>query len=59
MQKAKSRIKMQNMHTKNKIYGLIFDVDGVIADTEPVNAKVTIMVLNDMFGLEGRQTRRF
>jgi beta-phosphoglucomutase len=34
-------------------YGLIFDVDGVIADTEPVNARVTIRVLREMFGLEG------
>jgi HAD superfamily hydrolase (TIGR01509 family) len=37
----------------NRLYGLIFDVDGVIADTEPVNAKVTIRVLDDMFGLKG------
>jgi len=34
-------------------YGLIFDVDGVIADTEPLNAKVTIRVLKDMFGVQG------
>jgi len=34
------------------LYGLIFDVDGVIADTEPVNAKVTIKVFEDMFGLK-------
>ncbi len=36
-----------------QLYGLIFDVDGVVADTEPLNAKVTIRVLKDMFGLEG------
>jgi len=36
-----------------QLYGLIFDVDGVIADTEPLNARVTIRVLKDMFGLEG------
>ncbi|MCJ7778674.1 MAG: HAD family phosphatase [Sedimentisphaerales bacterium] len=36
-----------------QLYGLIFDVDGVIADTEPVNAKVTIKVFEDMFGLKG------
>jgi HAD superfamily hydrolase (TIGR01509 family) len=36
----------------NKLYGLIFDVDGVIADTEPVNARVTIKVFEDMFGLK-------
>jgi HAD superfamily hydrolase (TIGR01509 family) len=34
-------------------YGLIFDVDGLIADTEPLNARVTIRVLQDMFGLDG------
>jgi HAD superfamily hydrolase (TIGR01509 family) len=34
-------------------YGLIFDVDGLIADTEPINAKVTIRVLEEMFGLKG------
>jgi beta-phosphoglucomutase len=36
-----------------QLYGLIFDVDGVIANTEPLNARVTIQVLKDMFGLEG------
>lgn len=40
-------------------YGLIFDVDGLIADTEPLNAKVTIRVLADMFGLEGVQYEDF
>jgi HAD superfamily hydrolase (TIGR01509 family) len=35
-----------------QLYGLIFDVDGVIADTEPLNAKVTIRVLKDMYGLD-------
>ncbi len=35
------------------IYGLIFDVDGLIADTEPINARVTIRVLDTMFGLKG------
>ena len=37
----------------NAQYGLIFDVDGLIADTEPINAKVTIRVLEEMFGLKG------
>jgi HAD superfamily hydrolase (TIGR01509 family) len=37
----------------NKLYGLIFDVDGVIADTEAVNAKVSIKVFADLFGVEG------
>ena len=36
-----------------RLYGLIFDVDGVIADTEPLNARVTIRVLKDMYGLDG------
>ena len=33
-------------------YGLIFDVDGVIADTEAVNARATSKVLADLFGLQ-------
>jgi len=37
----------------SKLYGLIFDVDGVIADTEAVNARATIKIFADMFGLEG------
>lgn len=37
----------------NAGYGLIFDVDGLIGDTEPINAKVTIRVLDEMFGLQG------
>jgi len=53
MQKAKLRIKMQNMDATNKQYGLIFDVDGVIADTEAVNARASIKVFADLFGIEG------
>ena len=37
----------------NKLYGLIFDVDGVIADTEAANAAVSITVLAELFGIEG------
>ena len=37
----------------NKRYGLIFDVDGVIADTEAVNARVSIKVFSDLLGVEG------
>jgi len=37
----------------NKLYGLIFDVDGVIADTEAVNARVSIKVFADLFGIKG------
>lgn len=44
---------MQNMNAMNKLYGLIFDVDGVIADTEAVNARASIKVFADMFGVEG------
>jgi HAD superfamily hydrolase (TIGR01509 family) len=47
------------MNTKNKLYGLIFDVDGVIADTEPVNARVTIRILKDMFNLDGVRPEDF
>ena len=36
-----------------KLYGLIFDVDGVIADTEAVNARVSIRVFADLFDVEG------
>lgn len=41
------------------LYGLIFDVDGVIADTEAVNARATIKVFQDLFGLHGVQRRDF
>jgi HAD superfamily hydrolase (TIGR01509 family) len=34
-------------------YGLIFDVDGVIADTEGINARVTAKVLAELFGIQG------
>lgn len=43
----------------NKMYGLIFDVDGIIADTEPVNARVTIRVFEDMFHLKGVKPEDF
>jgi len=35
------------------LYGLIFDVDGVIADTEPLNARATIGMFEELFGLTG------
>jgi len=41
------------MKDMNAEYGLIFDVDGLVADTEPLNARVTIRVLDAMFGLKG------
>lgn len=37
----------------SEMHGLIFDVDGVIADTEAVNAAVSIRVFADLFGVEG------
>jgi beta-phosphoglucomutase len=36
-----------------KLYGLIFDVDGVIADTEAANARASIKVFADFLGLQG------
>ncbi len=41
------------------MYGSIFDVDGLVADTEPINAKVTTRVLADMFGLKGLKYEDF
>ena len=35
------------------MYGLIFDVDGVVADTERVNAEASIKVFADLFGVSG------
>jgi len=35
------------------VYGLIFDVDGVIADTEAVNAQASIAMFEELFGLTG------
>jgi HAD superfamily hydrolase (TIGR01509 family) len=43
----------------NKLYGLIFDVDGVIADTEAVNARATIKVFAEEFGVQGVQQKDF
>lgn len=40
-------------------YGLIFDVDGVVADTESVNRRVSIRVLEELFGLEGVRPEDF
>jgi len=42
-----------------KLYGLIFDVDGVIADTEAINARVSIKVFEDLFGIEGVKHQDF
>jgi HAD superfamily hydrolase (TIGR01509 family) len=40
-------------------YGLIFDVDGVIADTEGANAEASIKVFEDMFGITGVKREDF
>ncbi len=42
-----------------KLYGLILDVDGVIGDTEPANAKASIRVFSDIFGVEGVKPEDF
>lgn len=39
--------------------GLIFDVDGVIADTEAVNARASIRMFAELFGLEGVRREDF
>lgn len=36
----------------SRLYGLIFDVDGVIADIEDLNARVTVRVFAELFGLD-------
>jgi len=41
------------------LYGLIFDVDGVIADTEAVNAGASIKVFEDLFGIKGVKRQDF
>ncbi|MCP4452072.1 MAG: HAD family phosphatase [Planctomycetes bacterium] len=40
-------------------YGLIFDVDGVIADSERVNAQATIKVFAELFDTQGVQRQDF
>jgi HAD superfamily hydrolase (TIGR01509 family) len=41
------------LNAMSKLYGLIFDVDGVIADTEAANARASIKVFADYLGLKG------
>jgi HAD superfamily hydrolase (TIGR01509 family) len=38
---------------------MVFDVDGLIGDTEPINAKVTIRILEERFGLTGVKDEDF
>lgn len=40
-------------------YGLIFDVDGVVADTESVNRRVSIQTFEDLFDVKGVQEEDF
>ncbi len=40
-------------------FGLIFDVDGVIGNTEPINARATAQVMQKMFGIEKMQAGDF
>lgn len=40
-------------------YGLIFDVDGVIADTEAINARASIRVFADLLAIEGVKREDF
>ncbi len=47
------------MRTTMGLYGLIFDVDGVIADTEAVNARASIKVFEDLFGIKGVKRQDF
>lgn len=41
------------------MYGIIFDVDGVIADTEAVNAEASIAMFAERFGLGGVRREDF
>ncbi len=43
----------------SRLYGLIFDVDGIIADTEAVNARVTIKVFAELFDLHDVERKDF
>jgi HAD superfamily hydrolase (TIGR01509 family) len=36
----------------SKPYGLIFDIDGVIADTEAINARATTKIFEDLLGVK-------
>ena len=43
----------------DRLYGLIFDVDGVNADTEAVNSRDSIKVFENLFGLKGVKREDF
>lgn len=43
----------------DKKCGLIFDMDGVIADTEDLNSRASIKVFEDLFNLKGVERKDF
>ncbi len=47
------------LNAMNELYGLIFDIDGVIADTEAVNARASIRVFDELFGIKGVKRQDF
>jgi len=50
---------MNQESSMSKMYGLIFDVDGVIADTEALNARASIRVFAELLGIEGIKREDF
>ncbi|MDP6545967.1 MAG: HAD family phosphatase [Phycisphaerae bacterium] len=40
-------------------FGLVFDVDGVVADSEAVNVRATARAFSDILGIDGVQTADF
>lgn len=42
-----------------ELYGVIFDVDGVIADTEAVNARFTVRVFTELSDTHGVERQDF
>jgi len=51
--------KCYTLNAMDRLYGLIFDVDGVIADTEAVNSRASIKVFEDLFGVKGVKREDF
>lgn len=47
------------LNAMTKLYGLIFDVDGVIADTETINVIATGRVFAELLGIEGARREDF
>jgi len=43
----------------NRQFGLVFDVDGVVADSETVNVRATAKAFGDILGIDGIQTADF